>query len=982
MGREQELRDAAKDGNVPKLESLLAAKKGSIMSSLRKALDINCQDDNGNTALHLAALNGQREAASLLLTNDASANIPETKGNYPLHLAAFNGHHEVADILLNQGPSRADVLQQNSGEDTPLHLAAQYGHTQVVQTLLQCHADPHMRNKKGETPLDLAAMYGRLPTVQVLILSDKSLVREQTEAISPLHVAARNGHTAVIEALLDFGMSVNVMCNPGSSLHEAALFGKVEAVKLLLKRGIDVNATNDAGDTVVDLLEDLPSERSQEITALIYEQSQLMMNSVQQRSKSMSITSQSSNEHNSQFAGARAASVSQKRTDSPYSVVQVPRISRIEPSFAQASISPLPPDAAGQEEVFNDSFLREMKAASPTVPEVPERMSTLESRKPVVRNVYEMTEPPDGENTSEDALYDVPPPRPKGDSVLSQDSDPSFPPPSTDEAIKTMRKYAEAQERLQETPSKSQNRETAQGTRGTSQKGSNRNEQKNISDFAKLHVKMSPPPQNNDVYHNVNISNRPLQNSNPSEDLISWDVGKPAPEQRPTSQFSPVKQKRTGTSVKDKSRDGSRPASTLNESYEWSKIDKIFSSFEDLIQCDINLDDDIETQQPDSIADWLTILGLSYYEASFLANGYDDIAFIGGDMLDEDDLREIGIQNSEHVRKILVSASKLPNPPQIGDPDFPIPEAVSEWLKRISLQDYETRFKMNGYENMDRVRAIWEFELTTSQRFADAEAPKSKQQSSGDDAVDLANQLLRAAEDMAQDFGNRKGKQETKDAPPPQSPTPKSPTSPRILKYQPSFNWIHKPEDLLYSTVMYDTQYLGSHPVMVVRGTQSTVDACKKMKSTSKMLQKIPTIKLSMSVRGIDFIDAQSQSTISSYDIRYISYCAQDPDDLSIFAYITKDAKTGKHYCHVFKGYTAALSDEIVLTIGQAFELAYHQHRVLIEQAKTSKQGEDDKNFHEAKNDLSSAATKEERIPPPKPKPYSGRMLTEPSGQR
>ena len=43
------------------------------------------------------------------------------------------------------------------------------------------------------------------------------------------------------------------------------------------------------------------------------------------------------------------------------------------------------------------------------------------------------------------------------------------------------------------------------------------------------------------------------------------------------------------------------------------------------------------------------------------------------------------------------------------------------------------------------------------------------------------------------------------------------------------------------------------------------------------------------------------QSTISNYDIRYISYCAQDPEDLAIFAYITKDAKTGKHYCHVFK---------------------------------------------------------------------------------
>lgn len=28
--------------------------------SLRKTLNINCQDENGNTALHLAALNGQR----------------------------------------------------------------------------------------------------------------------------------------------------------------------------------------------------------------------------------------------------------------------------------------------------------------------------------------------------------------------------------------------------------------------------------------------------------------------------------------------------------------------------------------------------------------------------------------------------------------------------------------------------------------------------------------------------------------------------------------------------------------------------------------------------------------------------------------------------------------------------------------------------------------------------------------------------------
>ena len=34
--------------------------------------------------------------------------------------------------------------------------------------------------------------------------------------------------------------------------------------------GIDVNETNSEGSNVLDLLIDLPSERSQEITALIY----------------------------------------------------------------------------------------------------------------------------------------------------------------------------------------------------------------------------------------------------------------------------------------------------------------------------------------------------------------------------------------------------------------------------------------------------------------------------------------------------------------------------------------------------------------------------------------------------------------------------------------------------------------------------------------------------------------------------------------
>ena len=40
---------------------------------------------------------------------------------------------------------------------------------------------------------------------------------------------------------------------------------------------------------------------------------------------------------------------------------------------------------------------------------------------------------------------------------------------------------------------------------------------------------------------------------------------------------------------------------------------------------------------------------------------------------------------------------------------------------------------------------------------------------------------------------------------------------------------------------------------------------------------------------------------VSNHEMRNISYITQDPEDRRVFAYIAKDAKTDKHYCHVFR---------------------------------------------------------------------------------
>ena len=40
---------------------------------------------------------------------------------------------------------------------------------------------------------------------------------------------------------------------------------------------------------------------------------------------------------------------------------------------------------------------------------------------------------------------------------------------------------------------------------------------------------------------------------------------------------------------------------------------------------------------------------------------------------------------------------------------------------------------------------------------------------------------------------------------------------------------------------------------------------------------------------------------VSYHDMKNISYITQDPEDRRVLAYIAKDAKTEKHYCHVFR---------------------------------------------------------------------------------
>lgn len=63
------------------------------------------------------------------------------------------------------------------------------------------------------------------------------------------------------------------------------------------------------------------------------------------------------------------------------------------------------------------------------------------------------------------------------------------------------------------------------------------------------------------------------------------------------------------------------------------------------------------------------------------------------------------------------------------------------------------------------------------------------------------------------------------------------------------------------------------------------------------------------------------QTIMHQYPLYRISYCADDKVDRQFISFIVKEQDSEQHTCFVFL--SDKLSEEITITIGQAFELAY-----------------------------------------------------------
>lgn len=137
--------------------------------------------------------------------------------------------------------------------------------------------------------------------------------------------------------------------------------------------------------------------------------------------------------------------------------------------------------------------------------------------------------------------------------------------------------------------------------------------------------------------------------------------------------------------------------------------------------------------------------------------------------------------------------------------------------------------------------------------------------------------------------------------------------------------WVHSPDTLLKGHVVYLVKFLGSTEVDQPKGIEVVKQGIQKLKFSQQLKKsegnKTPKVELTISVDGVAIQEPKTKRMLHQYQLQRISYCADDKAEKRFFSFIAKEDDTNKHTCYVFV--SDKLAEEITLTIGQAFELAY-----------------------------------------------------------
>ena len=220
----------------------VAASEGlaeAVELNLMGGADANLADDLGQTALHIAAAQGNVQTVKLLMNYCADVNAMLSITNQtPLHLAAAHGHLDVVKYIVDgQKVSPREVNLYRSLSQQPVYrdwkenLLATDGQAQgfvwEIDARILAEQDLHELSSyatryvnindqtfEGLTALDIAASRGHQDIVQFLLARRATECSLESKKYTSLKAAAENGHLDTVRLLIE----AETIMHPGSKV--------------------------------------------------------------------------------------------------------------------------------------------------------------------------------------------------------------------------------------------------------------------------------------------------------------------------------------------------------------------------------------------------------------------------------------------------------------------------------------------------------------------------------------------------------------------------------------------------------------------------------------------------------------------------------------------------------------------------------------------------------------------------------------------
>lgn len=229
----------------------------SVQMLLANGADVNyvAHECGGNTPLHIAVSSLHFNVVSYILQHGAKVKAIGECGRTALHMVGAPCTLPSTSSTLGSSPSVAGLGTTSSTLATTASgsFRSVDKTVMIIKKLLAHGAELEPVDIYGNTPLMLLAEKGCLHGMDVLIEADGHVdlnARNWKSGMNSLALAARAGRYDVVEALLDYGVQVDIATLRGeSALHFAAGIAHREICRVLVEKGCAIEARTNRGMT-------------------------------------------------------------------------------------------------------------------------------------------------------------------------------------------------------------------------------------------------------------------------------------------------------------------------------------------------------------------------------------------------------------------------------------------------------------------------------------------------------------------------------------------------------------------------------------------------------------------------------------------------------------------------------------------------------------------------------------------------------------